>query len=223
VRCPSCDARNPDGAAWCNQCLRPLGAAATDTATAPEAPAAPVGSAQDGDTTAARQRDVRTVDGEVEWRCPRCDVWSPLPAARCTTCGGPRRGFGVDERDVRPPPSAGPRLAAASLVLPGLGHVLAGRYGSGVARALLAVSWLLGGLVLLRGATRGGASPLPSVPLLVGAVTVWAASLADVRRLTVDEGREWLHPRALLWLTSGVIGSLVVLLLMTATRLSGGA
>jgi hypothetical protein len=231
VRCPACGARNTDGAAWCTQCyasLRgtpapvdparldrsaldgpPEAAPATGDARPPVAPGG-AGPARD-----AAARDVRTVDGEVEWRCAACDGWTPLERSRCATCETPRRGFG----EVPPPPpipaTERGKLLVASVVLPGLGHLVARRVGTGVARLALAGSWLIGALLILGGA--GGAGRLPALPLLLGAGVVWVGSAIDVLAL-VDGGREQLRPRVLSWLTGGVLLAFLVTSVVVAGR-----
>jgi hypothetical protein len=229
MRCGQCGARNPASATWCSQCFASLG----DRTPAPpptpvEAPrpaeppspgsvppaADPAGASGDPD------RSVRERDGEVEWRCGTCDGWSPLVAPRCVGCGAPRTGFGADEAPT-PAPGDADQLVAWTLLLPGLGHLRAGRAGSGVARAVIAVGWLTGGVLLGATALRAGAAPLAALPLLAGALVVWAASVRDVRALARGQHRELLDARGLLWLVAGVTGLLVVTLLLQTTRLAG--
>lgn len=81
--CPNCGARNTAEAPWCTQCLRPF-------ASDPEEPSAPARSPDPGATAARGQdhdRPFRTVDGEVEWRCPACDNWNLLAMPTCAVCG----------------------------------------------------------------------------------------------------------------------------------------
>lgn len=208
--CPACGAREPVDAAWCSQCHRrfdgPDEAATSEpdpdpTVAADERAAGP-GERDDDDV--GTDRDVRVVDGEVEWRCERCQAWTSLTAATCRRCDAPRRGFG----DAAPLPVVAAsdvgRLRLASVVLPGAGHLLAGRRGSGAARAVLTVVWLAIGLRLLVAAGPGG-PVVPSLPLLVGAGVVWVGSVVDVGRLTVPGARPLLDARVLTWLTVAVV------------------
>jgi hypothetical protein len=239
MRCDACGARNPASASWCSQCFGPLGGGGTSpptvggpptlapgppTGTTPEGPApsrpppVPPPAASDRD---ARERDVRERDGEVEWRCAVCEGWSPLEVPACRRCGAPRTGFGVDA----PGPPAGEelgRLVLLTALLPGLGHLRAGRVGTGVARAVVTVAWLLGAVALGLGALRTSSAPVAAVPLLLGAAVVWVASLRDVRRLGSGEGRELLDARGLLWLVAAVTGLLASVLLVDMMRLSAG-
>jgi hypothetical protein len=204
VRCPSCGARNADGADWCTQCYAPLGGATPP----PEV---------ETSTDLAPSRDVRTVGDEVEWRCARCRSWAPLLAEACTTCGAPRTGFGEPARRPGPQPQDRGRLVAASVLLPGLGHLLAGRVGTGVARLLLGLSWAAGGLAIARSAGTEGRI-LPAVPLLLGAIIVWAASIRDAAVL--GDGPELLRPKVLAGVTVAVVGTL---LLAAVAATTGGA
>jgi hypothetical protein len=229
VRCPACGASNGDRAEWCTQCYRPLrstsgaagsgaagsGASAADASAATHPPGGAAGA--EPPPPAAGQRDVRTVDGEVEWRCVGCDGWNALDAPVCATCASPRRGFG----DPALPPPVDPadrtRLVVASVVLPGLGHLLAGRTGTGAARVVTALAWLAGAFLLV----RGGGGSVAVAPLLLGVAVVWAGSLHDVLAL-VEGGRELLTTRVLLWLTGAVVLSLVALLVAGVGTPGGG-
>lgn len=206
IRCTSCGATEPAGAGWCGQCLTPFAVVPPDTAspsTAPDAPPPGVPPAPTPDGAAdAAARDVRTVDGEVEWRCAACDGWNPLLAVRCTRCGTERTGFGTAaEVRGRPVAALGLRVAT-SAVLPGLGHLLSGRAGTGTARLLLWLLWAAGGVGLLGG-------PLaPAAVLLLGAAVLWATTLADV--VALPDGPERLGARPLGALTAAVTVGLVV-------------
>jgi hypothetical protein len=217
VRCPACGASNTERASWCTQCFRDLREPATPGPERGPASADAAAGGQGAGTRGSGARDVRSIDGEVEWRCVRCEGWNPLEAGRCTACEAPRHGFG----EVAAPPTIDaadrPRLVAATAVLPGLGHLLARRTGSGLARALLGVGWLVGGLAVLRGE---GAGALPAAPLLLGAAVIWAGSLHDVLALGAG-GRELLTPRTLLWATGGVLLALLVTLAVSANAAGG--
>lgn len=170
--------------------------------------------------TSAEQRDIRQrSDGEIEWRCATCESWNALEASACVACGAPRRGFGSGP-DEPAEHLDEDRLVAATILLPGLGHLRAGRMGSGIARAVFAVGWLVGGLLLLLAAAKAGAAYLAAVPLLAGAAAVWVLSLMDVRSLARGEDRERLDGRALLWLMAGVTGALVLVLMLDTWRLA---
>jgi hypothetical protein len=239
--CPDCGARNAERAPWCTQCYQPLtGPRQHDPAT----PAGPLPGAREGSASAAAPsspggavpavgqhsapgpqaarhegRDVRQDEhGRVEWRCGTCEAWSPLERPTCVVCGGARRGFGEDEPAE---PLDERRLVLLTSLLPGLGHLRTGRVGSGVARALFAVGWLLGGLLLLVAAVRAGSGVWAAVPLLAGGAAVWVLSILDARSLARGGQRERLDGRTLLWLMVGVTCLLVVALLLDAWRLAG--
>lgn len=216
MRCPACGARNSPTADWCTQCyadLRPPPTA--ESAPTPDADA----DAGRGRVTEDRgtgpedepSRDVRSVEGEVEWRCGRCGTWSPLDAVTCVTCDGPRTGFGEANAAAREPSASREALVAASVVLPGLGHLLAGRTGSGAARLVLALSWALGAVAVTR-----AAGLLAAAPLLLGAGIMWVATVRDVLALHRG-GPELLTPRVLAGLTAAVVGTLLVVLVAITT------
>ncbi len=149
MNCPQCGARNTAEAPWCTQCLEPLTAppprsTPPDPQTpSPAAPASPpVRDTPGTDPTSqptddAADRPFRTVDGEVEWRCPSCDTWNLLAIPSCSVCG---------------------RALASS----GRG---ADRFADRVARArrplwalaVVGVVVMIGGVVLLLLALQGGA------------------------------------------------------------------
>jgi len=224
IRCDACGARNVEGAAWCTQCYasfrgepeEPPTAVAeppTTTPTDPSSPEPPPEPASTG-TGPVEVGDVREVDGVVEWRCATCTSWTPLDLASCATCGAPRSGFGdpgraqvdVGELDTN-------RVVAGSLILPGLGHVQAGRTGSGVTRMVLALLWLLGGVWWLAAATT---ARLPGAILVVGALVLWVTSFLDVRALLARRDEPF-GVRGLLWLVVGVTALLMVTVALAAT------
>lgn len=96
MKCPECGARNTVEAPWCTQCLTPLATPpATDpppTGTPAPEPSTPSMPSTEDDEPTPPDRDFRTRDGEVEWRCGQCHRWNPLVAPNCTTCGDPMPG-----------------------------------------------------------------------------------------------------------------------------------
>lgn len=228
MRCPDCGARNPEAADWCSQCYRPLGESAAAPPAARETPpderqaamtAAPAaGRGEGGATTEARTSDrtgrFRRVEGELEWRCVRCDMWNAIDADPCPTCGASLTTTIDAEREeptpVEPEANPVPAMIATALV-PGLGHVLLGRTLAGIVRAATYVLWFAGGLLLLRAASTAGQSALPAMPLLAGAAALWITSASDTAVLVgIVDGRELLTPRVFLWLVVGVVGTLVL-------------
>ncbi len=228
--CPACGARNAATAPWCTQCYtsfaertEPPDSGDSEPAHQPPAGVPPAEKAPaEGNgppSRAGATADVRQDEqGVIEWRCATCDGWSPLEVAACVACGSPRTGFG-DDRAVEVPDEQ--RVVLLSGLLPGLGHLVAGRVGSGLARALLGVGWLIGGVLLLVAAARAGSGYWAAVPLLVGAVIVWVLSVFDAQSLARGQQREYLDGRNLLWLMVGVTCLLVVALLLDAWRLAG--
>jgi hypothetical protein len=225
VRCPSCGARNAGSADWCTQCYTPLGAgpdphgtaaAAPETAPAPAAAERPpvaagaTRTAADAAPTAADPRFRQGPDG-VDWRCEVCDTWNPLDQDTCASCGQPFHRTIAPEDEAPSAREVDPTVAvAASLVLPGAGHVLLGRTAQGVLRGGLYVLWLGGGLLLVRAAAGSGQGVLPAMPLLLGAFVVLVASVAEVQQTASGHELTVLRPRATLWLIVAVVGLLML-------------
>lgn len=234
MRCDACGAANPASAAWCNQCLRSLVDAPTREPSPTPARTAPPASAREASAAGVRARHApaaaadaalrpavrRRDDGAVEWQCPTCGRASGLDDSACRACGtslaaGFAAAGGRDATPGRPPVAPGVGLAL-SAVLPGAGHLASGRLGSGFARALLYAVWLPGGAALA--VAPGAGSLAVAVPLLLGALVLWAASLADVVALHAG-GRQLADGRALLWLVVAVLA----LTLIGATAAVGSA
>lgn len=219
--CATCGARNPDTAAWCLQCFTVLddsagaGPDAGDAVGSPEEDGA--GSAED--EPAGRFR--RSGDA-VDWRCEVCGRWNPLETPNCPACGTTLTEQFAEPDDA--PAGVDATVAMiATAVLPGLGHLLLSRTGSGVARAVVYVIWLLGGWLLLSEALGAGQSALAAVPLLIGAAVVWAVSQYDTHLLLSgrDADAQLLRPRVFLWLVVGVIGLLIATFAVTTATLAG--
>lgn len=211
MTCPHCQARNPDGAAWCSQCLEPLGqpAPAPTAPTVPEPTPPPVAAGDDA--------LVRTRDGAVEWRCRRCESWTSIDLTRCAVCGAE---FGEDTttEEVR---AVSPTTAlAASILVPGAGHVMLGRIGTGIARGVIAWIWLLGGIALTTSATASDQTPISGVLLLLGAIGVWVASLIDLQTALAGRRDELLEPKVLVWVVAGVVGLLTITLMFQSFQLA---
>lgn len=245
MRCPTCGARNPEDAVWCTQCYAsftapappadPYPAAGVDTGTSPD-PGSPAradgpevladghpGSGDPSDPAGRAPvtgRDIREVDGQVEWRCAVCGSWMPLEAALCGTCGSARTGFGEPATPVPTAASVPPRtLLGASAVAPGLGHLLAGRTGSGITRLSLWVLWVVGGLWWVLSTQNGRA---PGLVLLLGAVILWVATIVDADAIAKDRSAEPFGVRGLLWTVVGVTGLLMVVVALVAAGSLGG-
>ncbi len=151
-------------------------------------------------------RDIRTRDGEVEWRCRVCHGWSALIDPACVRCGAPRHGFG-SEGSAAPDVPVGPGAVLATVVLPGLGHVVTRRAGAGLARIAIFVLWAVGGIVWLL--SGGDAARAPAVTLLAGAGLLWGLTLVDIVARG-GRGDEPIGNRGLLWLVVAVTLGLAV-------------
>jgi hypothetical protein len=142
----------------------------------------------------------RRGDDGLEWQCPVCGAWAGMDVAACPGCGTPFRARLVaDDPSVRPtPPPPTGRTVLLNALLPGLGHLVAGWPGSGLARLVLYCTWLIGGVGLL---SAGGT--MVAFPLLLGAFLLWLTAVHDGWQLG-HAGPQILSGRMLLWLVVGV-------------------
>jgi hypothetical protein len=215
TRCVACGAANPSGASWCNQCLGPLPGADGEVARPAPPPAADRGVAAreagegTGNSAAAPAGDpvpdhqgFRRHDGRVEWGCTTCGAYVDVERPHCPVCGTALVDRFAAPRTRAPEATLGVSLSLSAL-LPGAGHLACGQVGTGVARALLFTVWVAGGLALWGAA--GTTATAAALPLLLGAATVWLASLLDVFAVHAG-GRQVLGGRTLLWLVVGVTG-----------------
>lgn len=246
-RCPSCNAHNPEGADWCSQCYTrlneppaPAEPAPVEPAPAPTAPAAVPGQpapvftprgdtggathAADETVGEAKRTDAgrfrRTAEG-IDWECQICQQWNPIEVTRCTVCQTPfARSATVHEDDGLPKDVDEPTVLIASIVLPGAGHWLLGYTIEGAVRATLYVFTLIGGILLLLSAASAGASVVPAVPLLGGALLIVFATLFDVT--LARDGRikdQLLVGRRFFWFVIGLLGLLMLSFAASATRI----
>lgn len=229
MRCPACGALNVDTAEWCSQCYATLQGADAgegdggleEASTAASTPAEPAPEARPAGQAPSDSRFRRSEEG-VDWCCAACDAWNPLERSTCTVCGTSLTESLQD--DVAPAPervSLG-AVVAASVLLPGAGHVLLGRSAAGIGRLILYLVWASGGLALLSAAAGADGSMLPALPLLTGAFVLLATSVLDAVALQRgDVTTEILSVRALLWLTVGVIGLTTLAFIGSALSVSG--
>lgn len=232
------------GAEWCGQCFTRLGDAEPEASTpdedeaaallgelaAPTEPEAPPDltgerapdeerpSPRTGPAVEASPFDVRE-DGLV-WVCKVCEAENPLEAQMCTRCGTP---FGSLFEEGQAAPDVDPgRATALSLILPGLGHIAAGRKLEGAARIVIFV-WLVGTLVVIVASRAGrGLGPLLGLAAIyfASAGGLYLVSAIDARRAA--EGHDpVLSSRLLLYGVSALLLFTVLLLFVTGPSLGG--
>jgi hypothetical protein len=184
------------------------------------AEAAPSSTDPSSEPAGRTDRDIREIDGRVEWRCSTCASWVALENPVCATCGAARVGFGDPATPTANVTDVAERtLLGASAVLPGAGHLLAGRVGSGITRAALFLLWAAGGLWWIL-STQDGRSP--GVVLLVGAVVLWGTTLIDINAVARQRVAEPFGVRGLLWTVVGVTGLLMLMVAFAAAGSLGG-
>jgi hypothetical protein len=183
----------PEGGGWRGPGPEPPeGVSGADGATS--APARPPDL---GQTVAVRlvpsaDGRIRRVGDRLEWLCPACEGVNAIDELACRVCGNPI----LDLFRLPGPPVAArrPGVALGLSVVPGLGCWYAGSLGQGLARLLLAGTWLA---VLVAAWPRPEpAMLLVKVPFLLALVGLWVASAVDARRLA-GGGRPLVEQRVL--------------------------
>jgi len=160
-------------------------------------------------------------DGVPTWTCPSCDHVNAIELDRCAICSTPfARLFAEPESRVEISPS---RAVAWSLLLPGLGHWVAGHRLDGIARMAL-FAWTSGSAVVLFLSSSGGG--LGKAGALIGlfavsAVAVYAVSAVDARRIAAGE-EPVVSSRTLLWASVGLVVVSVVLATLLALPVTRG-
>jgi len=218
IRCPNCNATNPDSAPWCGQCYTSFAAPDPEPGPRPDpSPAAATATAPAG-TVRESGGFRRGEDDRVEWACVNCGAYNDLDLTACQVCW---TSFGARFEDATE--SQGPadyaRARRSSAFLPGLGHYQLGQAGSGLARMVLFVIWLAGGIALVLAGARG---IIAALPLLFGGTVVYVASLLDLDRQRTGRP-ELLAGRTLLWLVVGVTLGTLVLVFASALLGRSGA
>lgn len=224
MRCPTCQATNPDSATFCGQCYMRFehGTASADplprrdgsdpedlpewlAVGAPDEPATGDVASADPPGPDPRPATVGRFHSDgvaVGWTCVVCGEDNPMAEFSCTVCGT-RMDAEVDHASAVDWPAA----RRVEAFVPGLGHVRAGSGGMGMARTAMVLLWGLGAAVL---ATAGGAGLLAALPLLVGVLVIWVTGPSDLDALRA--GREpRLNARVFLYLVIGVTVGVVAL------------
>jgi hypothetical protein len=97
------------------------------------------------------------------WTCPTCGTDNVLEASICRACGTP---FGALFREPEARRATSPQRAVAlSLLLPGLGHAVAGRVAEGLARGVVFGYALATGITVV--VARSGLGLGPFLPLML--------------------------------------------------------
>jgi ribosomal protein L40E len=239
VKCPRCDAVNPDGADWCGQCLMRFGTPipVIPQPTPPDRPRRQVsrdtpagGAGADGATSApARPPDlgrtvavrlvpspggrIRKVGERIEWACPACEAVNPLDDLVCRVCGKPMLDLLHTSEPVEP--ARRPGVAVGLSVVPGLGCWYAGSLGRGLTRLLLWFVWLM--VAVVAWPRPGPAMVVVKVLFGLGLAGLWAVSAVDAWRLA--RGRRPLVDQRALAVAAAGLGVVLALGLVVTVGL----
>ncbi|HUG83877.1 MAG TPA: zinc ribbon domain-containing protein [Euzebya sp.] len=242
MRCPHCQAANPDTATFCGQCYErfeaPEVVASPDRATGvgdapvdmrdrlsggeatrptatpmPDAASGPAGTQEGVDHTGQPVAVGRFVAGDGGLTW-RCAVCETTHEVGIFVC----TVCGA-KMDAESPAGSGlpvdiGQARRLEAIVPGLGHLRSDQIGMGAARLGIVAIWLLGSLGLASGGPSG---LLTALPLVLGMVAIWATGPGDLA--AADGGRApRLDARRFMYLviavTTGVIiaGGLVVII-----------
>ncbi|MFT5222614.1 MAG: ribosomal protein L40E [Glaciecola sp.] len=202
MNCPECNAHNPERATFCSLCHTNFAAPAAVEFEAPLPPDA--GPPTSGASATALHDRFRKTDGGFDWRCERCQQWSPLQATTCRVCSQPFREAFAEQKPPPIPDASDAMVLALTALLPGLGHIATGRTGIGVSRLMLYLVFALGAAMLQLQAAQTTASAVAVIPLALGALVVWISTMLDARSVTLGSERTVLPSRAYLWLLVAV-------------------
>jgi hypothetical protein len=236
-RCPDCGALVAIDADWCGQCYAslkepeaPTNGTPSETALGPSiVAAAPTELGEEVSQIAAATEPQETEPSETQpqeagpegagptWKCPVCERPNTMDLNICPACGTP---FGRLFQEPEKPSEIPAKDAAAwSILLPGVGHLKAGRTMDGVARLVL-LAWTVGTLAVLLVARfgKGGLGPTASLVylFLIATALLYVESAVDAYRVAGGDP-PLVSPRVLMWavvilvLLSILLGSLVVL------------
>lgn len=160
----------------------------------------------------------RMVDGQMVWNCPVCDQQNSIETITCPRCGA---SFG-DLFSGGPPraPVSSSTAISRSLILPGLGHLVAGQTAEGIARGVLFL-WAVGsliGILLVKG--DGSSSTVRGFLLIYGilAAGLYVATAMDAARAARRQPP--LIP--LRWLFYGAMGLMAVTVAVLLMNVGGG-
>lgn len=202
MRCPNCNATNPEGAGFCSLCL-------TSFTSKEESPAEPVAFGAESPTRAPElpPTDRATTSG---WTCGVCGAVNPVEEDVCRDCGTSlfdslRRAEG--DKGNRTFEDKNSNVAAALSIIPGAGHFYLGLAGQGAARIILFTWWL--GFAAVLPDSRGPVA-MVRVLLFLGAMALILVSALDSYRAVEEPGSSPILDRRLMLYSSLVVVGLLV-------------
>jgi hypothetical protein len=142
--------------------------------------------------------DAEPLPPRATWPCAVCGSPNDLDDDMCTSCGAPFSRLFQEESSL---PKVDPKRAArASLILPGLGHAVAGKKAEGVARAILFFWCAATAILLLAARPAGGLGILaPMAVVFVLCTLLWYAVTAlDAVRLASGD-KQLVSPKLMLY------------------------
>jgi len=201
MRCPNCNAMNPDGAGFCSLCLTSF--SAKEEALPPSVAGPPAHEVES-------KEPLVSPPAGAGWTCSVCGAVNPVAEDVCRDCGTSlfdslRRSEGDARQETLENKSS--NVAAALSLVPGAGHFYLGMVGQGVARFILFTWWF--GLAAVLPDSRGPVA-LVRVLLFLGAMALILVSALDSYRAVEEPGSgPILDRRLMLYSSLAVVGLLV--------------
>jgi hypothetical protein len=219
MKCPTCNAPNPEGAQWCTICLTSFVKKEPPPLTPlSPAPAAldPVAPSQTSTSTLEVKSGAVVREGEtLTWRCSRCDSTNPIEVNSCPVCGASFfETFGPTETATKTvPANRDPRVAAALSMLPGAGHLYLGLVAEGVTRLIFATWWWATAIFL-----KSGAPILVMVRIvyLLATLSLISVSALDAYRAATQPKLQPIFSRTVIRASSLVLFTLLILGMLVA-------
>lgn len=221
MRCGTCGAMLPEGAAWCGLCFTrvdtttPVGGGGDVPVPSPHAEVAATATSAhagtDGDVAAdwfvmgaIGDHQLIGAGGDRAWRCGVCGHSDWLDVVSCPVCD---TSLFSSEETRAVDLEAEPGKALRWSILPGGGLWYVGLRAQGVTLGALV------GLCIAAAAIfpRQGGTLLGLVAFSVCALALWAIGARDAREVAVTgaSANMFLHGRRLFWVALGIIGLLL--------------
>ncbi len=207
MRCPNCNAENPDAAQFCSLCLTSFKPKVQETPPLPEA---------NGGRPLPERGEIstaipKTSSPVVGWTCPVCQTINVVEADVCASCGSSlfeslKRSETIAKRQTFEGKNA--YTAAGLSFLPGLGHFYLGLVGEGVIRIILFAWWFSFAMIL---PDRAGPMAGVRLILLIASFALIVISAIDSYRSVEEPGAApILNRMVILYSSLAVVGLLVV-------------
>ncbi|MHB8511157.1 MAG: hypothetical protein ACYDCC_03155 [Actinomycetota bacterium] len=194
MKCPACGALNAADAAWCGQCLTRFDSRSTLPQPLEQAPV------EQAPLRSVPHTGVHRSGDSLAWICPACATQNSIDEIACTACGTPlAKLFGAEEKTELK--RTGSTAVGLSVVMPGAGHLWAGRTAEGIGRVFLYLWCVAVGVFLITRSSPKTGAVLHSIGavFLIAAAIVWVMVLLESQRIAIGRAVTLIPGKALLW------------------------